>query len=152
MPEPLERDPRYERRFWSKVAVADGCWLWKDSLASRRYGTMAYRGRRLQSAHRLAWAMVHGRVPAGVQVLHRCDTGACVRPSHLFLGSSSDNMRDMHDKGRWSRTDAKLTADDARAIRRALARGVHGSALATAYSVSYRLIARIADRSRWRRA
>ena len=30
-----------------------------------------------------------------------CDNRKCVRPSHLFLGTKSDNFRDAIAKGRW---------------------------------------------------
>ncbi|HSN26994.1 MAG TPA: HNH endonuclease, partial [Kofleriaceae bacterium] len=47
-------------------------------------------------------------------VCHRCDVQLCVRPSHLFLGTSSDNMQDMIAKGRQNFTaSAVLTAERA---------------------------------------
>ena len=51
-------------------------------------------------AHRWAWMLVHGSIPDGLHVLHRCDNPPCFRPSHLFLGTDADNARDMASKGR----------------------------------------------------
>lgn len=52
--------------------------------------------------HRWVWTLMHGPIPKGVQVLHRCDNPACFRLDHLFLGTQGDNMRDMVEKGRHS--------------------------------------------------
>lgn len=51
-------------------------------------------------AHRLSWQIANGSIPDGLQVLHHCDNGACIRPDHLFVGTQADNMRDMDAKGR----------------------------------------------------
>jgi hypothetical protein len=64
-------------------------------------------------------------------VCHTCDVRHCVNPAHLFVGTKSDNMRDMLRKGRdgfrtkperWARGarqgKAKLTDDAIREIRR----------------------------------
>lgn len=54
-------------------------------------------------AHRASWVMHKGPIPDGLFVLHRCDNPCCVRPSHLFLGTQLDNIRDMEAKGRANR-------------------------------------------------
>jgi hypothetical protein len=106
------------------------CWPWPGSLNPKTgYGQLSdWRNgkRRLLTAHRVARAAFGGGVPAGLSVLHRCDNRACFNPEHLFLGSQSDNMRDMMEKGRADHTRnvrgvdhyaAKLSGADVVAIR-----------------------------------
>lgn len=85
-------------RFWSKVDKTGECWLWTAAL-TRGYGQLTYQ-KRHTAAHRFSWEIEHGTIPAGMIVCHRCDTPACVRPSHLFLGTHADNVRDKITKGR----------------------------------------------------
>lgn len=76
-----------------------GCWLWTGAIRGDGYGNFTYQGRN-HGAHRVSWAFHHGPIPEGQNVCHKCDTPLCVNPDHLFLGSRSDNMRDMSKKGR----------------------------------------------------
>lgn len=89
-------------RFWSRVDKTDGCWVWRGSTSGRgvRYGALRRNGV-TKRAHRVAWEIASGAtIPDGMLVCHRCDFGLCVRPSHLFLGTHQDNMRDAAAKGR----------------------------------------------------
>lgn len=84
-----------------------GCWVWTGpTCASGRYGRIA--GIRLVMAHRYVFEKEFGQIPKGMCVCHTCDNGLCVNPAHLFLGTNSDNMKDMCRKGRQS---AKFFAD-----------------------------------------
>lgn len=91
---------RHEARFNAYLGRRSfGCWLWTGPLNDKGYGIF-YFGRGRVLAHRLSWAIVHGRVPNDRFVLHRCDNPKCCNPEHLFLGTPKDNVDDMDAKGR----------------------------------------------------
>ena len=99
-------------RFWEKVDKLSGpivrarlgrCWVWTASKHKRGgYGMFrASCERRTLKAHRVAWQLVNGD-PGVLHVLHKCDNAVCVRPSHLFLGTNAENIRDRMKKGRYT--------------------------------------------------
>lgn len=85
-------DGRYE------ADLNSGCWLWSGKSDTHGYGRASFQGS-MWSVHRLSYSLNRGD-PGSLHVCHRCDTPACVNPQHLFLGTRSDNMRDMTVKGR----------------------------------------------------
>ena len=83
-----------------------GCWLWTKSLCTGGYGQIRVDGA-LCSTHREAWKIWRGDIPQGLCILHRCDTRSCINPDHLFIGTHTDNARDMVAKGRYHYASAR---------------------------------------------
>lgn len=155
-------------RFREKVAqgAINDCWSWMGARTVKGYGYFRKRHpvtRRDTSlmAHRFAWVLEHKRiVPSGLLVCHHCDNRLCVNPTHLFVGTNDDNMRDMVRKGRASReprmqgeghTLAVLTEREVRAIRRIYAAGgVSQKALGKRFGVSEGNIYMITKGKTWR--
>jgi hypothetical protein len=88
-----------EDRFWFSVNKTESCWHWTGTTSPRGYGKLKH-NKQDWRAHRFSWVMHFGAIPKGLNVLHRCDNPSCVNPSHLFLGTHSDNHKDKVSKNR----------------------------------------------------
>lgn len=132
---------------WIEHDLVGGCRLWTGQLNEHGYGILTHgRGNRWL-AHRKSYEVCRGEIPDEACVLHKCDTPACVNPSHLFLGSRADNIADMYRKGRgapsnWptSRRGAEvahsvLTEAQVLAMRARVAAGERASHVARDYPV-----------------
>src|SRR6266436_7815081 len=55
-------------------------------------------GGKPRSPHRRVWVEWHGPVPIDHWILHKCKgNGKCCNPSHIYLGSQSDNQLDRYN-------------------------------------------------------
>ncbi len=89
-------------RFWKNVEHKgpNECWPWTAGRTNG-YGIFYIsKGIGQVMAHRVAWFLTHGKIPDGLFVCHDCDYRRCCNPTHLFLGTNEDNIRDMAQKGR----------------------------------------------------
>ncbi len=169
-------------RFWSRVDKngptpphvphLGQCWVWTGRKTPKGYGAIRFPG--AQTAHRAAWILAHGSIPEGAGyhgtcVLHRCDNPACVRLSHLRLGTQRENIDDAVAKRRMASGErsgarlhpeawtvgeksacAKLTTADVLAIRAAIAAGETGRVVAERFGITKPQVFRIANRLRWK--
>lgn len=141
-------------RFESKVVKASfgDHDEWSGTLNRDGYGTIKNEYGRNEGAHRVAFRLYNGPIPAGMFVLHTCDERCCVNPKHLFLGTNQANMDDMIAKGRKvivrgeSHGMTPLTDAQVREIR---ADPRSSRALAPLYSVSRVTISNVKSRRTW---
>ncbi len=128
-------------RFWNyidKSAGPDACWPWTAGCCSRGYGQFMKKtpagGYRAILAHRLAYQLTKGEIPAGMELLHKCDCRPCCNPAHLKTGTHYENMLDAATKGRTSQK--WISPEAVREIRALIVMGVRLVDIAKEFGVS----------------
>lgn len=97
-------EDRYDARWLARLMQRshpgqNGCievdgWHNEDGYAAvghRKWGDFA---------HRIIMILIHGPIPEGFMVCHRCGNHGCVNPDHLYIGTMKDNARDTVAMGR----------------------------------------------------
>lgn len=147
-------------RFWSKVNRGNpaACWDWTASKSKKGYGWFRM-GAQPTGAHRVAWVIARGKIPAGLCVCHRCDNPACCNPAHLFLATNHGNVLDSVRKGRhkFQRSGlkgseihtSKLNAEQVLEIRGAYPAQT-ARTLGRRFGVSHQSILAIIKREHWK--
>lgn len=137
------------------VEPARGCWLWRGAQDGKGYGMFKDgRGKKFLT-HRVSLELELGRTLQTKEcVLHRCDVRACINPSHLFLGTRSDNAADMVAKGRNVKgthvNTAKLNPASVLKIRALHASGRAAGILAAQFGVHRKTINLLVRGKTWR--
>lgn len=103
-----------EERFWTFVDINNAphaCWEWKGFRDKHGYGSFYFSPGDTRLPHRVSYEFEYGTILPCIDVLHKCDNPPCVRPTHLFLGSASDNLRDARAKGRMKKVNANKLSE-----------------------------------------
>jgi len=90
----LEKAKAVEERFWVKVKKGNptDCWEWTAAIGVKNgYGYFRFNGHWVL-AHRFAYELIHGPIPKGLTIDHRCRNRACVNPSHLEVVTHKTNI------------------------------------------------------------
>lgn len=172
---PKKEPKSTEQRFWEKVDkngptmphMDSPCWVWIGRYFTNNksfpYGAFDLPGfprNKSVYAHRFSWELANNQpIPKGLFICHKCDNPKCINPGHLFLGTHTDNMRDMANKGRTGgiRTgkdnrNTKLTPGQVREIRlRYTSTKVSQRALAKEYGITQTAIFYILKGKNWAR-
>lgn len=142
-------------RFWSKVKKTKGCWDWTGHKHRQGYGFIDINSIG-KLAHRISWIINKGNIPKNLFVLHKCDNPSCVNPGHLFLGTQTDNMRDMFKKNRNADVSGEknpnriLSKLDVLKIRKLLKLRISYKEIAKKFGISYGNVNNIVSGYAWK--
>lgn len=143
-----------EQRMLGKINKGTGCWLWTGCHNGRGYGRIHNGQKVMDHAHRVAYSLWVGEIPAGHEVIHVCDNPRCVNPAHLRLGSHADNMADAGNKRRVPYEErhhwAKYPKWKAARVIFDLALGLSRAQIARALGVRYQFVHDIYRGKAWR--
>lgn len=137
--------------------LANGCWTC-DTAYRTVHGYLAVQItengiQHAFKAHRFSYEHFVGKIPDEMLVCHKCDNPSCCNPRHLFLGSQSDNMRDMVAKCRGlvgaKNPNTKFSEDDILHIYECIDRGMSRKKIAEIYGVASVTISHIATGRNW---
>ncbi len=72
-----------------------GCLLWLGNATPLGYGMIKIGGRdgRKLYAHRVAYELAKGPIPAGTEIDHLCRVACCINPAHLEAVAHGVNVR-----------------------------------------------------------
>lgn len=141
----------------ANTTIDGECWMWNGPFS----GGMWWKGRKLVRAkygqfkegrinvfaHRRAYEIAFGQIPAGAVIMHACDNPGCINPDHLRAGTQAENMRDMAEKKRGAAGSdhprAKLTDGQIISVIQMAASGTPRATLQRRFKISRSTLARI---------
>ena len=80
-------------RLLSKAVInwETGCWEWAASKDRYGYGKFSIKSVH-ERAHRVAYELIEGPIPASLQLDHLCRNRSCINPAHLEPVAPSENV------------------------------------------------------------
>lgn len=70
------------RRLFAQTDLGDSCWLWTGAGTGGGYGQISIK-RRGFPIHRVAYELLVGPIPDGLELDHTCEIRNCINPAHL---------------------------------------------------------------------
>lgn len=148
---------RFEKKFNIEES---GCWKWAGAGRPARYGSFYFpsypfpRSKDMVSSHKASLYLYKGIATSSKEhVMHSCDNRFCVNPDHLSVGTHTDNMRDMIQKGRFISSSQKLNEVDVIYARQMRKSGVQVKEIAEYFKISSSQMSRLTSGvlSKWKR-
>lgn len=146
--------PWYEERL--VVPELGPCWEWAGMKDQDGYGMFGWHSNyAINRAARFILTITTGLEPEQL-ALHHCDNPPCVRPSHLYAGTTEDNNRDRSVRGRAKGTfkhgekhwHHRLTDRQVRKIIRMWNKGYRQNVIAKRFGVTQPTVSRIVNGER----
>ena len=115
-------DPDNKCRFWSGGKDWDG------------YPMFWFEGK-TERASRALWKAVHGNIPDGLVIRHKCDNPECLNLEHLELGTPKENTSDALKRGRMV-GPVKVNAEKRSLILKLRSQGIPLASIAAQLDIS----------------
>jgi hypothetical protein len=137
-------------------ADSNGCWNCTSHAADTCGYPMICRNGKKGHMSRFIWIEKNGPIPESMAVRHKCDNPRCINPDHLEIGTHTNNMRDMIERGRRRSTigsnnpRSKLAEDNVTDVMRRYKNGEKQTDIAKRYNVSKHCIFGIVHNRNWK--
>jgi hypothetical protein len=79
---PTPTTTKTAEQFWAGFDPVGDCWEWRSPVGDHGYGVVTMQGQKWLT-HRLAYTLMVGDIPAGLQIDHLCRNRVCGNPDHL---------------------------------------------------------------------
>lgn len=147
-------------RFESKFTrgPADECWPWMGQINAFGHGVLmtdSVRGQKRSrvQAHRLAYEIENGPVPAGLVVTPKCRNLTCVNPGHLIVVTREELVK-IQTAVAWAtggnQPNSRLSARDVAEIRERVRAGETEDDIASDFRVTQTCVSKIKLKKSWR--
>ena len=141
------------KRFLTKFKKTKNCWIWEGTMISNGYGHFCVYHEHPVLAHRYSWTLFNGKIPKNKYVLHKCNNPKCVNPSHLYIGTQKDNIRDVINNGKFiygsKHPISKLTEIDIPKIIEFSSQGISQRKIASMFKINQTTIWKIIHGLAW---
>jgi HNH endonuclease len=97
------------KEVWNKVKLGpvSACWLWGGGKFPQGYGRFCFEGKS-RTVHKFVYELVKGKVPNGLNVMHKCNNKLCCNPKHLKCGTPLENTRHASSSGAFKTGASKI--------------------------------------------